>query len=516
MALRLRRGTNAERQLITPKAGELIYTTDTKALYIGDGTTAGGVVVQGAGGGGSNTLAGLTDTNFGSLTNGQVLAYDSTQTKWVATSQAAIAFGPVNQHTDILDDAPGPGDILLHDGSNWAPTALVDSQIRLSIVSSDSSLLVDHVNSLITGDVTGDLKDTTSTTLIDTSLKTAYGLAIKHANGTTAYDPTTRGFFGDTQGNHQGDLYSSVSSGTVKLLDSNSGQFFGDIVAGDYFSSDSTRIVDAKTANFYGTFNGALAGAVTGTLDGDLSGSVFGDDSTLLLDGVNKVFVGSVLSESVQSRNVKLGSAADANIMYLVQNATSNTLSISTENTNGTILLTRNSQVGSANLAVGSKTLRIFNDTASEGTIPVSVMHAHNGTTGSAMGVLRARGTKAVPLAVAIGDTLGAFGTAGYNGAGYKGASGIRSVVDGTPVSTHIPASIQLYNTKSDQTQQVVLSIGTIDSTASFTGPVKLAVFADEAARNAGVTQLQAGMIIFNTTGTKFQGYTGSAWVDLN
>ena len=44
MALRLRRGTNAERQLITPAAGELIYTTDTKALYIGDGTTTGGVV----------------------------------------------------------------------------------------------------------------------------------------------------------------------------------------------------------------------------------------------------------------------------------------------------------------------------------------------------------------------------------------------------------------------------------------------------------------------------------------
>ena len=47
MALRLRRGTNAERQLITPLQGELIYTTDTKALFIGDGTTVGGVLVQG-------------------------------------------------------------------------------------------------------------------------------------------------------------------------------------------------------------------------------------------------------------------------------------------------------------------------------------------------------------------------------------------------------------------------------------------------------------------------------------
>jgi len=45
MALRLRRGTDAERQLITPLQGELIYATDTKKLYVGDGATGGGVLV---------------------------------------------------------------------------------------------------------------------------------------------------------------------------------------------------------------------------------------------------------------------------------------------------------------------------------------------------------------------------------------------------------------------------------------------------------------------------------------
>ena len=49
MALRLRRGTDAERLLITPVQGELIYTTDTKKLYIGDGTTIGGRIVEGTG-----------------------------------------------------------------------------------------------------------------------------------------------------------------------------------------------------------------------------------------------------------------------------------------------------------------------------------------------------------------------------------------------------------------------------------------------------------------------------------
>ena len=42
MAFKIRRGTNAERLTITPAQGELIYTTDTKKIYIGDGTTVGG------------------------------------------------------------------------------------------------------------------------------------------------------------------------------------------------------------------------------------------------------------------------------------------------------------------------------------------------------------------------------------------------------------------------------------------------------------------------------------------
>ena len=47
MPLRVRRGTNADRQTITPDQGELIYTIDTKRLYIGDGINAGGLPVTG-------------------------------------------------------------------------------------------------------------------------------------------------------------------------------------------------------------------------------------------------------------------------------------------------------------------------------------------------------------------------------------------------------------------------------------------------------------------------------------
>lgn len=66
MALQLRRGTDAERSAVTFADGELVYTTDTKKLYVGDGATAGG-----------NSITALTTTLDGELT-GSVFGDDST------------------------------------------------------------------------------------------------------------------------------------------------------------------------------------------------------------------------------------------------------------------------------------------------------------------------------------------------------------------------------------------------------------------------------------------------------
>jgi hypothetical protein len=62
----------------------------------------------------------------------------------------------------------------------------------------------------------------------------------------------------------------------------------------------------------------------------------------------------------------------------------------------------------------------------------------------------------------------------------------------------------------------------TVDGDASFTGPVKLAVYADDAARTAAVPSPQKGMVVFMTSGTvptvtnKTVVYDGSAWVALH
>jgi len=50
MTLRLRRGTDLQRQSITFSEGELVYVTDTGEIYVGDGSTVGGNLIVGGGG----------------------------------------------------------------------------------------------------------------------------------------------------------------------------------------------------------------------------------------------------------------------------------------------------------------------------------------------------------------------------------------------------------------------------------------------------------------------------------
>jgi hypothetical protein len=45
--IQIRRGVEAQRASIIPDTGELLFTTDNKQLFIGDGTTAGGLLVGG-------------------------------------------------------------------------------------------------------------------------------------------------------------------------------------------------------------------------------------------------------------------------------------------------------------------------------------------------------------------------------------------------------------------------------------------------------------------------------------
>jgi len=46
VVVKLRRGLEADRVKFTPQVGELIYSTDSNLLYIGDGKTPGGNLIK--------------------------------------------------------------------------------------------------------------------------------------------------------------------------------------------------------------------------------------------------------------------------------------------------------------------------------------------------------------------------------------------------------------------------------------------------------------------------------------
>jgi len=71
LRLLVRRGTDADRQGAVLASGELGYTTDTKKLYVGDGSTAGGVLIGNVFRGSVNVVTTLTNVSPGDQ------AYDS-------------------------------------------------------------------------------------------------------------------------------------------------------------------------------------------------------------------------------------------------------------------------------------------------------------------------------------------------------------------------------------------------------------------------------------------------------
>jgi hypothetical protein len=127
----------------------------------------------------------------------------------------------------------------------------------------------------------------------------------------------------------------------------------------------------------------------------------------------------------------------------------------------------------------------------------------------------RGRGTSAAPAVVVSGDDIADLSFAAYDGTQMTRAAIISVRTTGTISNGVVPGEIvfNTYNSVGTQVQAVL-----IDSKqqTTFNGAINLAVYADNTARDAAITAPTAGMMVFNTTGTKFQGYTGAAWVDLN
>ena len=391
MALQVRRGTNAERLGITPAQGELIFTTDSKRLYVGDGATVGGLASAGL----ESLIADTTPQLGGNLDlNGQNI----TGTGNISIDGSITATGTINLGDDPADNVSILGSLTT------SLTPVTDSSSDIGSTSKRwrngyfAGLTVD--GQLNVGRIMGDLIADDSTVVFD------------------------------------------ASTGLVAAA-----QLTGTLPAG--------VIPAAMTSNITGSLTGNADGAHTGTLDGDVSGSVFGDDSTLLVDGVNSTITGTVTG------------ALDTTGLTINQ--------IYADNTRTDVLQikkysgTKDAPSEPGNFARAGLGFSSWDSSTSD-YINEAVIFSYHQTAGG----------------------------------GYLGLSPVS-----TDYTTFFDTALEL-----DGNAQKMIVAAKKGST--FDGPISPAVYADNTARDTAIPTPTAGMMVFNTTGTKFQGYTGSAWVDLN
>ena len=273
MALQLRRGTNAERAAETFAVGELIYTTDTKQIYVGDGATLGGVLVSNSAGSSPASLTqnlnlnGFAITGSGSIT-------------------ATNFIGDGSQLTGI--DA-GLG---IQEGQEYA----ID--IQGNVRGDDTTVIVDAALGRVSADHYGDGSNLTNITLGQLDGVNTTGVttdSILKYDGTEWAIGTDSGAGGgasaineltdvDTTGLTVDSILKYNGANWVIGTDNSGGSgngvqdgFTYEInVQGYVLADDSSVIIDPT--------NGSI---VSSSITGDLQGSVFGDDSTLIVDAVN-------------------------------------------------------------------------------------------------------------------------------------------------------------------------------------------------------------------------------------
>lgn len=328
MALRLRRGTNAERQLITPLEGEPIFTTDTKDLYIGDGSTAGGIKV---GGDIPTSINDLTDVNTSGIGVGQVLKWNGTQ--FVAGDDnndgTGTGTGIVEGQTYNIGITGNDSSLIVDANTNtfrgvFEGVAYVDL-IGSVFSDNDSSLILDGTNRLLNvNDIELGTLNPTITASNNITITAPGGVSIDGIaiNPGSQIEPENdnEGFVGSFARRFAEGHFLELTA--EDIIGNFRGTFSGD---------DSSILIDGITGEHFGTFRGNLLGNVIGNVDGNLSGTVrgnligdvkgslFGDDSTVIIDSINNLITGNISTNSIESNNLGI----DANTVVISNTGTS-------------------------------------------------------------------------------------------------------------------------------------------------------------------------------------------------
>ena len=477
MALRLRRGTDAERLLVTPLQGEPIFTTDTKRLYVGDGSTIGGVLVTGdtsnteVGADTTPQLGGDLDLNSNNIVGTGNISIDGT-----ITATGNISLGDSDADTiDVgglintnlrpaIDGAYNIGSAIRRWNNIYAEGAQIDGEIT--------------AQNLVVGNIIG----ADSTVYLNTETST---ITATNFNGTFTGD-FNGNITGDSQGFHTGRVSDlSVEGSVINNLTTSNATITGGTLTGIQLGTPTNGLnIEAQSLNIQGTATGNLQGNVTGNVVGDIRGSVFANDSTMVIDST----AGGTVLTSVDNTYVSTSDLTAATVVLSGTNAT------------------------------GEKAgLRIVTDgNADDSYSLLDIDAATNSDVGSSVVFSKSRGTHAARTSVQDGDEILGINYFGYDSNNAPAAAAVIQVsVDGTPTAGNVPGSI-VFGTTNPVTGTVAALMLNSQQHTIFNGAAKLVSYADATARDAAITSPSAGMLVFITGTGKAQVYTGASWVDLH
>jgi hypothetical protein len=226
---------------------------------------------------------------------------------------------------------------------------------------------------------------------------TAQRLTITPLTGELIYDTTTGQLF---VGNG-----STVGGATTTGISTEDAQD----AAASLFSTGSHSGITFAYNDAAGRIDATVTVAATGPFDGDLTGSVFADDSTLLVDGVDALIVGNVASPTV---------------------------------TFTTFLGTPTAQTTNASLVMrGTAIFYKDNYDAADATF-FNIQQHHSTADANPINFVRTRGTNAAPAAVQNGDDIIDIVFNGHDGTTFRTAASITVGVEGAVSSGVVPGAI--------------------------------------------------------------------------
>lgn len=461
MALQIRRGTESQRGALsglnTPAIGEPLYTTDTKKLFIGDGSTTGGVALgyySAVNVSGQPSLSAANNTDTLTFIAGDNIVLTTNETNDSITISAprdveVFNTGSINIFQNNILGLNSNENIVI----KASGTGIIDVQSALTVTGTITGNLSGNVTGNVTGNVSGSAATVTQAAQPNiTSVGTLTGLSV---SGTVTA--------GTVVGNFDGQLNGSVfSDDSTLLVDAINNVHAGSFTTGEITISDHT----ISTLNSNQNLLIDLAG--TGRL------SVLATIQAARLEMFNDIFTGGI----------SLGSSSTTNAS-LVINTTHNSASTSPSFVTNVETFT-GPQIGATVTFLRAK-----------GSNPIS------------------------PQSVTTNDEISTLDFNGFYlpDSAFYSAAKIRGVVDGSPSAGAVPGRLEFVASNSAGSSAVRLSVSS--TAVAATVPFQLPVVANDTARTALVASPVQGMIIFMQSGTtpaainQAQVFDGTNWVNL-